>query len=183
MKKLQVKIIGLQPGILFHRMSKEMEDKLAGAKNNKIREEIERNNVSLYIYFDSEGRPAIPSTYIINAMKNAAAEFQIKGRGKKTYKKLVGAGLIAIEPDMIPLNAPKGWKIDSRPVVVQKARIMRHRPLFPEWSAEFTIYYDEQQFTENIVKEILENAGAFVGIGDYRPERGGPFGRFKVEKK
>ncbi|MEM4591741.1 MAG: hypothetical protein QW555_07935 [Nitrososphaerota archaeon] len=180
MEQIKVTITGVPPGLLFHRLSPEMEEKMSRARNNATREEIERNNCHLYIYYNSEGRPSIPSIWLINSLKQAAAEVKIPGRGKKTYKNLVGAGFILIQPDMIPLESD-GWTIYAAPVVVQRARIIRHRPLFPQWRAMFTIIFDEQHFTQKLIEELLQYAGAFVGIGDYRPQRGGPFGRFTTQ--
>jgi hypothetical protein len=35
-------------------------------------------------------------------------------------------------------------------------------------------------FAEALVRELLDIGGKRVGIGDFRPSRRGPFGRFKV---
>jgi hypothetical protein len=43
---------------------------------------------------------------------------------------------------------------------------------------EFTIKYDAERIGKDTLKQILEEAGATKGIGDYRPK----FGRFKVER-
>ena len=41
--------------------------------------------------------------------------------------------------------------------------------------------YDPEQIDEAQLKLALENAGSKVGLGDYRPEKGGLFGRYVVE--
>ena len=75
-------------------------------------------------------------------------------------------------------------EIDVRPVVIKstKGRIPRRRPIFKNWSLKFTIEYDEDEISAETIKEILDYAGRRVGIGDFRPENGGPFGRFMVTK-
>jgi hypothetical protein len=35
-------------------------------------------------------------------------------------------------------------------------------------------------FSEKIVRQLVDDAGQRIGLGDYRPARKGPFGRFKV---
>lgn len=65
-----------------------------------------------------------------------------------------------------------------RGVRVQKSRIIRVRPMIPTgWSITFTIEYDETVINEkNIIKAMID-AGALIGLGDWRPK----FGRFTVE--
>lgn len=61
-------------------------------------------------------------------------------------------------------------------VVVQRARIMRTRPIFNKWSANIEIKYDESSIAEDELKDIISQSGD-VGIMDWRPK----FGRFEVE--
>jgi hypothetical protein len=71
--------------------------------------------------------------------------------------------------------------VDRRSVVVSKARIMCYRPKFMNWSLQFTLHYDETVLDEDQIIKSCENAGKFVGLGGFRPEKGGIFGRFDVE--
>lgn len=70
---------------------------------------------------------------------------------------------------------------DVRSVCVSQSRIMRYRPRFNEWAAQFTVLYDETQLDEAGLETILKNAGSLIGVGDYRVECGGGFGRFTAE--
>ncbi len=72
--------------------------------------------------------------------------------------------------------------IDRRSVVVSSARVMAYRPKFNDWSLRFTLTYDELTLDANQIIQSAENAGRFIGIGGFRPEKGGTFGRFDVEK-
>lgn len=65
----------------------------------------------------------------------------------------------------------------AKTVVVQRARLMRYRPIFHTWAAEFTISYDETILSRDEVLTIAENAGKFSGLGTWRPR----FGRFSLE--
>jgi len=59
---------------------------------------------------------------------------------------------------------------------------LRYRPQFNNWSCELVISYNANgEFDlESIINAI--NAGGYVcGIGEWRPERDGNFGRFHVE--
>ena len=53
---------------------------------------------------------------------------------------------------------------------------MRSRPIFKEWSCTFVFEIIDENLNYLVLKEILEAAGKYKGVGDFRPE----FGRFEV---
>lgn len=69
--------------------------------------------------------------------------------------------------------------VDVRAVKVQTSKLMRCRPKFNEWSAEFDIQFNPEQIQKGEIMKIIEDAGFLVGVGDYRPR----FGKFEMEKK
>lgn len=176
MENVEVRIEGISP-LLMHRFPVMAEDPKSKEKNNKKNED----NVESYLYLDEDKKLCQPSTHLIGTMKKAGAKFQIPGQGKLTYKNLIGSGAVIISPDYIPHEMQK-WEIDRRPVVVMRARIVRARPVLTKWALTFTIEYDEDEISKEVLKELLDYSGRRVGIGDFRPEKGGPFGRFICTK-
>jgi len=71
--------------------------------------------------------------------------------------------------------------IDRRSVVVSTARVMAYRPKFMVWTLTFKILFDELVLDSNQIMQSFDNAGSFIGIGGFRPEKGGSFGRFQAE--
>ena len=63
---------------------------------------------------------------------------------------------------------------------VQQTMDLRYRPEFPEWSATLNIEYDDDNITSDAIASLLYRAGMSVGVGDWRPERNGDFGRFEI---
>jgi len=59
-------------------------------------------------------------------------------------------------------------------VRVGTSKVMRTRPMFSGWSATTEVEYDDSILTFSDVKEIIEDSGRLVGVGDWRPK----FGRF-----
>ena len=161
--------------MLMHRFPVEPEDPKSKKKNQKQTQD----DVQKSLYIEGDGTLVQPSTHIIGTLKRGGAKFQIPGQGKLTYKNLMGSGAVVIDPDMIPHEIQK-WEIDRRPVVVQRARVVRSRPVLKEWALNFRATYDDEEIPAHVLKEILDYAGLRVGIGDFRPEKGGPFGRFMV---
>ena len=69
---------------------------------------------------------------------------------------------------------------DCRSVVVSGKRLMRYRPLFREWSLTAEVTYDPLVVEAAQVLKSMTDAGRMVGLGDFRPAKGGSFGRFSV---
>ena len=65
-------------------------------------------------------------------------------------------------------------------VKVQQAMDLRYRPEFPQWSATLTIEYDEDNISASSIASLLYRAGLSVGVGEWRPEKNGDFGRFEL---
>jgi hypothetical protein len=57
---------------------------------------------------------------------------------------------------------------------------VRYRPVFKDWELEFDINIGDDQIPIEVIKQALDHAGLYVGIGDFRPGRGGKFGKFMV---
>ena len=71
------------------------------------------------------------------------------------------------------------------PVVVQRARILRTRAKFDcPWSIVAVVDVDDELVDGAMLATWLDTAGRRIGIGDWRPEKSGQYGRFTaaVEK-
>ncbi len=133
------------------------------------------------VYRDKDGYPAVPSMNILSCLRAAAVDYRAAGKGKKTLKGYVYSG-VAIEPGDIPLkqngNKDAKWTVDVRPVSVQRARVPRARPRFDEWGLEFNLHVLDPILDGASIKEIMEAAGKYVGLCDFRPL----FGLFEVKE-
>ena len=127
-------------------------------------------------YRSPTGELIIPGNNIQRALVSAAT-FS-KGKGRASLQKEVAASLMVEEAEC-DLNQKK-YTIDTRPVVINKARVLKHRPRLDTWKTSFTISYDEVLMTGTQVRKIVDDCGSRVGLLDFRPERKGPFGRFMV---
>lgn len=59
---------------------------------------------------------------------------------------------------------------------------LRHRPEFSLWGAVLTVKINTSAMSAEQVVGLFDLAGFAVGVGDWRPQRGGPYGRFHVAK-
>lgn len=131
------------------------------------------------LYIDPDIGPYLPADNIHKCLFKGAARFKLGPR--------ITTGII-ISTDVNPL-AYKGprtiealWADEQfrfrHSVVVDRKRIMRTRPLFPTWTCAADGILDPSELEFDDLVRIAENAGSLVGIGDWRPEKGGRFGRF-----
>ena len=136
----------------------------------------------LRLYKDPDGRFCHPSEAFIKAMIRAVTGKKI---GKLTATSTLKGSVFIVEPFAIIEDA-KGkpatkYTIDKRPVVIGKARIPRCRPCWSKWYMRVPLEVDTAILSPVNVEEALSLAGRTVGIGDYRPEKGGGFGRFTAK--
>lgn len=65
---------------------------------------------------------------------------------------------------------------------MNKQGIPRSRPLIAAWSLEIPLEVDRDILVHlEPLTELLNAAGKYPGVGDYRPGKGGTFGRFRAE--
>ena len=177
MKSVSVSIKGITP-LLMHRFP------MAGTDDTpKSRTGVPdwKAEAEVSLYKDENGVIYQPASHLEGALKEASKTFKIPGKRGASYTKLIGSA-ISIRPDAIPHKFTK-YEVDARPVVVQRARIVRYRPLFKEWELDFEILVGDDQIPVEVIKQALDHAGIYVGIGDFRPGRGGgKFGKFIITK-
>jgi len=168
---IQVTIEGIQP-LLMHRFPIEGTPK--GYEKWTAGDQAEfaayRNPATSELQMQSEA--------IRQAMISAAK--WSKGKGRASLKTEVAA-CVFVRPDWLGLGVT-AFVIDSRSVVnpTTKGRIVHHRPRFDEWALAFTIAYDPLLLKADDLRVVLTDAGSRVGIGDFRVEKSGYFGRFRI---
>ncbi len=170
MKTINVEITGIAP-LLQNRFPVEEHGQNQTKAKKKVYIPEDEAKKCLYI---RDGQIFQPAEHIYQSMVRAAVDF--KYEGKKTYKDVITSGIL-VEPEEIPLISEKPYEIDTRPVMIQRSRVLRWRPKFNQWKLGFKItILDEKNINQITLKEILDRAGSTKGIGDYRPR----FGRFIV---
>ncbi len=172
MKKINVKIQGTSPYLMHRFWGTDEKTKIkTGTKNWK--DEAEKA-----LYKSPDGEIYVPSSQIHGCIIEAGKQMQVVGRGKSTYSKLFGAFLL-VEPAAMVIM-PQKYEVDERPVIVQRARVIRYRPKWEKWELEFDVVIMDEDIASEVVKHALDHGGRYVGIGDFRPSKKGPFGRFHV---
>ena len=175
---------GLPPGLLMNRFKEQSE---AEEEVRAIRQDrgTTRERAELAAYRDDEGNLYAPSTWFFRSMIEVGAYRKQRG-SRKSMKYIIPAALV-LPIDIVHLIDAEGkpirdFEVDARPVVIPstKGRIMAYRPKIETWRATFPMEVDTTIIGVDDAHQLLEDAGRRQGVGDFRPEKKGPFGRFKI---
>lgn len=66
-------------------------------------------------------------------------------------------------------------------VRVGRGTDLRYRPEFSEWSTTLEVTYVTSALTRGSVLSLIDAGGMGVGVGEWRPERSGDFGTYRVD--
>lgn len=182
MKSLSVKLVGLQPGLIVHRFSDEdAESATSGVRGNRNKELTPREAAQQYLYTDADGNVGIPGMNIYRAIIDAGSLIKVGRKALSTQRSSQIPSMMWITDEFCRID-PGEWETDSRPVVIPatNGRILRHRPRFDVWSLRINIDYDDSLISLSLINDLLVKCGSCIGIGDFRPARRGPFGRFTI---
>lgn len=177
MKEFNVEIAGTTP-LLFNRF---MESSIASETKKRAGAQ-KKHNPEDKLYKTPDGEIYTPSTHIRGSLINASKQFKIRGKSRATYSKLVGSA-IEINPDAI-VHKIQDWEefIISAVNPNTRGRMLVNRPKMNEWKIEFQLKFPENDIPVEVMKNILDYAGQYVGIGDWRPDKKGKYGKFIVTK-
>lgn len=92
---------------------------------------------------------------------------------------------VYVTGDLIPIKyAGKKPTMNTARVRVGQGGMAKtslaYRPEFPGWSCKLRIGFDASVLTPHQVISLLAHAGSKNGIGEWRPQKGGDYGRFDV---
>ena len=170
--------------ILMHRFDEQNEVDEAARKIHVMSTDP-RERAEKCAYRDPDGALYLPGSAIARMLREAGGSYKQRG-SRKSLKFVVPAAILVVE-DHITLrdidgNALTDFEVDGRPVTIPatKGRIMRYRPRLNNWGCEFSLEIDETLMEATLVHQLIVDGGQKIGLLDYRPEKGGPFGRFQV---
>lgn len=186
MKEIDVRIEGTTPLICNKFTDAAMMAASSGTRSSAVGDRgtpKEQAATKLYIS-EITKKPMIPQPNMFRAIIDAGT-FHKNGKSKITTQSTsMIPACVDIEGSEIHLIHKEPWMVDSRAVRIPSTggRIMAHRPIFNDWALEFTILVDTEMMTTKLLRQIVDDAGKRIGLGDFRPAKKGPFGKFVVTK-
>lgn len=133
------------------------------------------------LWLNGENRPAIPSPAIRACIETAARKQKQGGQ--------VREGLIVLETSFNYDADKYGATLDelvrttqyTTGVKVGQSRVLRTRAMFDvPWSCNFTVDADDDLVDRAQLENWLNIAGRRIGLGNWRPEKSGTYGRFEL---
>lgn len=180
--RIGVKIEGTTP-LLMNRFTEEAQEKATKGSTTSLvgdrgtaREQAEKK---LYTH---ESEIGIPQPNLFRCLIDAGKYFK-NGRSKvTTQKSSIIPSCVDVEGLFLPLEHSEDWQVDTRPVRIPATggRVLAHRPMFEKWRLPFDVQLDTELMSEAFFREIVDAAGKRIGLGDFRPDTKGPFGKFVV---
>ena len=183
-KFVEVVIRGVTP-LLVHKFS---DGATVGASTRRVASAPPnpRAEATKAAYVRANGEFYISAFCIGGTMKAAGGGHKMKGSRKSL--RFVVPSAVMVKTDTITilrddLKPYTDFEVDARPVTIPatKGRIMRYRPRWDTWKLRFGLEIDEDMLNLDDAQMLLTEGGASYGIGDFRPEKSGPFGRFVIE--
>lgn len=155
--------------------------------NKEIPKDYEARTWRDRLHTTDDGYVFIPPMSFKNCLSEAAKflSLQIPGKGKSTYTKHFEAGVLVT--DALVLSIKKDdvsgeWLfVPSDGVRGSGKRVEKCFPVIHNWQGEVTFHILDETITEDVFAHVLEQAGAFIGIGRFRPRNNGFYGRFKID--
>ena len=134
------------------------------------------------LYLDASGAPTLPEGAIRACIETGARKLK---QGPQVREGLVVEGVESFDYDRETLGATveelgKHAQFTVG-VVVQRNRILRTRAKFDEWACTFMLDCDDELVDKEQLESWLDIAGRRIGLGDWRPEKSGTYGRFEAE--
>jgi len=137
---------------------------------------------------DPNGNVVIPAMAFKNCL-SAVAKYlgmKIPGRRNATYTKHFEAGII-VDADMdigIVADSVSGeWMfVPSDGKRGSGSRVWKCFPVVRDWGGKIVVHVIDETITPEAFAMHVEKAGQFIGVGRFRPQSNGFYGRFNVVK-
>ena len=179
--EVSFKIIGTAP-LIYNSMSLKAQKTLlmgAAKKTAAEKKEIKHNPEeefvdSCYINGNDGSYLSFPSTGIKRGMATAALETA------GVTKASINRGIYVVGEHINVWGKPYMNMSVVRSSDINRTPDIRTRAKLPNWCTEVTIRYINPTFSQLDITALLVNAGTLCGLGDWRIEKGGPMGGYRI---
>jgi len=180
----RIHFVGVSP-MIMHRFPKKAQQELLMPSRPMNRAEkasvlkhdpIQEFRESIYINRDKKQPTAIhvPSGSFARALANTALD--IPGASKAQMLRLT-----SVVTEVVNIwGLPKLYMRMVRLNDISKTPDVRTRAVFAEWAGYYDLRYVSSLIKENAVHTLAHAGGVINGIGDWRSEKGGQYGAYRI---
>ena len=172
---LELQLVGDSPLIVHawsHKAKTEMlEKQMKKAKQAKaVRDPEQEYKDSLYTMPDGDGYG-----FPVIAFKAAA----VRAANDAGMKMTEARRAFHIDGELVKINGEPRMREDMVKIGMGTADL-RYRGEFTQWSVTLLIKFNSHVISQEQIANLFALAGFGVGVGEWRPEKSGSFGRFHV---
>jgi len=137
-------------------------------------------------HVNNDGYVFIPPMAFKFSLETAARFLRIRipGKGQSEYGKHFRSGVLVPVGLVLPVkkeDVPGEWlQLHANGKRGSGARVPRCMPHIDKWRGDVEYYVLDDVITPDVFEQHLREAGNFIGIGRFRPENGGYYGRYTV---
>lgn len=181
---LLVPIIGTSP-LITHKFSEKAKRQMLNAMQNRKEPKSPKDPQAEYesaAYKMDDGTFAVPAIAFKSATVSAARFFD---------KSVTMVGLrqtLFFGGEMSKTEGQLMVRLTGEPVMREDVvRVgnggtdLRYRPFFAEWSATLECTFVASMLTRSSVLSLIEAGGLGVGVGEWRPEKRGDMGTYRID--
>lgn len=181
---IHVPILGVSP-LIVHRFSEKAKRQMLDASQGRQTPKAPKDPEAEYeaaFYRLADGGYGFPA----DAFKQAtvgAARFYGKAVSMTALKQFIFiSGELGEDGRMmIPIEADEPTMREDVVRVGRGGTDLRYRPQFHPWSAVLEVRYFTAVLTRTSVLSLIDAGGLAVGVGEWRPERDGTFGTYRID--
>lgn len=187
---LLVPIIGTAP-LIVHRFSekakKQMLDNMQGVKNPKQKKDPDAEYQGAFYRFEKGGdRFGLPVISFKAATVEASRLYDKSVTKVGLRQFLFFSGEIGYDGQMLAeieaINPERDPHMREDVVRVgQGGTDLRYRPEWLEWRTTLQVTYIVSALTQGSVLSLIDAAGLSVGVGEWRPEKNGVNGTYRID--
>lgn len=174
-QRMELTLVGDSP-LICHAWSEKAKRQMLDKQMKKAKQAKEAKDPesdfhdSLYPMGDGYGFPAV-------AFKAAAVSACRWADGVKMTE---ARGAFHVEGELIPIIGPEPTMREDMVRVGMGTADIRYRGQFDPWRATLTLVYNTNALSPEQIINLFNIAGFGVGVGEWRPEKDGSYGRFHV---
>jgi hypothetical protein len=180
---VQVPIIGTTP-LIVHRFSekakRQMLDNMQGRKTPKQPKNPQEDYEGAFYRFE-DGGTGVPVVAFKLATVGGARFYgkQVTMTALKQF--LFFRGKIGVDGQALARIEGEAEMREDVVRVGQGGTDLRYRPIYHEWATVLTVTYVRSSLTRDSVLSLIDAGGMGVGVGEWRPEKGGEFGSYRID--
>lgn len=181
---MMVPIIGTSP-LMVHRFSekakRQMLDTMQGIKRVRENKDPEAEFEGAFYRF-ADGRFGFPAIGFKDCAVSAARFYSGITMVLLRQILFVNGELGVDNQALVEIEGDQAIMREDVVRVGMNGTDLRYRPQFTNWRATLKVRYIKSQLSQASVLSLIDAGGMGVGVGEWRPEKGGDMGTFTIDE-